>query len=83
MHCSQLALTLIYIQECGIHIRVYIDAFFMTLYFCCYLIVTGTPIFGYIKWTPDVALTGSFLGIVFCRYGRREIGENNATQKSE
>ena len=31
--------------------------------------------FGYIKWTPDVALTGSFLDILFGRYFRQGMGE--------
>ena len=32
---------------------------------------TQTLTFGYIKWNPDVAFTGSFLDIVFGRYVRR------------
>ena len=56
-------------------IRVYVDAFFMTLYFSCYVTATQTLTFGYAKCTPDVA-TGSYLDIVFGQYVRQGMGEN-------
>ena len=63
--------------------RVYIDAFFMRFDFFYSLTTTQTPNFGYIKWTPDVALTGSFLDIVFGQYVRRGMGEKTATKNAE
>ena len=55
---------------------VYIDVFFMKTYFCYYLTATQTPTFGYIKWTPDVSLTGSFIDIVFGQVFRRGMKKN-------
>ena len=36
---------------------------------------TWTLTFGYIKWNPDVAFTGSFPDIVFGQYFRQEMGK--------
>ena len=47
----------------------------MTLYLCYSLTGIQNPTFGYIKWTPDVALTGSFLDVVFGQYLRQEMGQ--------
>ena len=40
-----------------------------------YLTATQTLTFGHIKYTPDVALAGSFLYIAFGQYFRRRMGE--------
>ena len=52
----------------------------MILYFCYSLTATRIPTFRYINWTPDVALTGSFLDIVFGQYQARD-GRKNCHQK--
>ena len=38
------------------------------------LTATYTLNFGYIKWTPYAAFTGSFVDIVFGHYFRQEMG---------
>ena len=48
----------------------------MKFYFSYSLTSTRTLSFGYIKWTHNVALTGSFLGILFGQYVRRGMGRN-------
>ena len=40
------------------------------------LTVTLTLIFGYIKCTPYVSFTGTFLDIVYDQYFRQEMGKN-------
>ena len=47
----------------------------MDFYFSWYLSVNQTLTFGYIKWAPDDAPTGSFLDVVFGLYVRRGMGE--------
>ena len=55
----------------------------MTLYFPYSLTATQTPTFGYIKWTPDVAVTNSFCDIVFGRYARQGMGKKTTTKNME
>ena len=45
------------------------------------LTITQTLTFGCIKWTSDVAFTGSFLDIVFVRYFRQMMGKKICHQK--
>ena len=54
--------------------RVYIDVF-NDIIFYDYLTTTQTLTFGHIKWTPYVALTGSFLDMIFHRYFRQGMGK--------
>ena len=56
-------------------IRVYIDIFLHNIIFYYSLTDTKTLTFGYIKWIPDAAFTGSFLDIVFGKYVRRGVGK--------
>ena len=49
--------------------------FLMTIYFSYSLTTTQTPTFGHIKWTLDVAFTGSFLHIVSVQHARQGMGE--------
>ena len=46
----------------------------MTLHFFYSLTTTQIPNFGYIKWTPYVALTSSFLNTGFDQYVRQGMG---------
>ena len=55
----------------------------MTLYFCYSLTTTWNPTFGYIKWTPYVALTISLLNIVSGRYVRQGMGRKTDTKYAE
>ena len=86
MYCSDLAPPLLYIPVQIIRVRVYIDIF-MTLYISYYLTVTQTATqtltFGYIKWTPDVDSTGSFLDIMFDQYARRGMRKKTSTKTIE
>ena len=50
--------------------------FFHDIIFSYYLTATQTLTFDNIKWTPDVAFAGNFLGIVFGQYFRPEMGKN-------
>ena len=54
---------------------VYIDVFH-DMIFSYYLTTTRNLTFGYIKWTPDFAFTGGFLGIVVGQYFRQEMVKN-------
>ena len=63
-------------------VRVYIDVFH-DIIFSYSLTDTRTLTFGYIKWTPDVAFTGSFLDIVFDQCFRQKNGPKIATKNSE
>ena len=65
---------LLYIPEYIFGVRVYIDVFHDIIFSYC-LTANVTLTFGYIKWTPDVAFTGSFLDIVFGHYLRKEMGK--------
>ena len=56
-------------------ISFYIDAFYITLYLFYSLTATRTPTFEYIKWTPDIDLTGSCFDIVFGKNFRRGMGK--------
>ena len=55
----------------------------MTLHFFYSLTTTQIPNFGYIKWTPYVALTSSFLNTGFDQYVRQGMGRKNATKYVE
>ena len=57
--------------------------FFHDIIFSYYLTATRTLNFGYIKWTPDVAFTGSLLDIVFGQYFRQEMGKKTTTKTVE
>ena len=62
--------------------RVYIDIL-QNIIFYYSLTTTQTLTFGYIKWTPDSAFTGSFIDIVFGQYARKGIGKNITTKNAE
>ena len=66
-----------------IHIRVYIEVFLHDIIFSYSLTATQTLSFGYIKWTPYVAFTDSFLYIVFGQYARQGMGKKTATKNAE
>ena len=83
VYCSELVSSLINITEWLIQIRVYIDAFFMTLYFYSSSTATRTLTFRYMKWTPDVNLTGSLLDIVVGQYVRQGMCLRTATKNAE
>ena len=70
MYCSELALPLLYIPEYNFLGQV------LYIIFAYYLTTTRTLTFGYIKWNPDVAFTGSILDILFGQYFRQEMGKN-------
>ena len=55
-------------------VRFYIDIFH-DIVFSYSLTATRTLTFGYIKWNPDVAFTGSFFDIVFGQYFRQGLGK--------
>ena len=57
--------------------------FFMKFPFSFYLTATQTLTFGYIKWTLDVAFTGSLFDILFGPYVSHENGKKTATKDLE
>ena len=61
-------------------VQVYMDIF-NDIIFSQYLTTKQTLTFGYIKWTPDVAFTGSFPDIMFGQYFKRGKGQKNCHQK--
>ena len=74
IYCSELASPLLYTPKYFFWVRVYIDVFSL-LNISYSLTATRTLIFGYIKWTLDVAFTGIFLDIVCGQYFRQEMGK--------
>ena len=78
---SNLASPLLYIPEYYFGVRVYIDVH--DIIFSDSSTATQTLTFGYIKWTPDVAFSGSYLDIVFGKYFRQEMVKKNATINAE
>ena len=54
--------------------------FFHDILFSYYLNLIRNLTFACIKWTPDVAFTGSFFDIVLDRYFRQEMGKKTATK---
>ena len=56
---------------------------FHDMLFSYSLTATWTLNFGCIKWTPDVAFTGSFIDIVFGQYFRQGMGKKTATKNVE
>ena len=59
---------------CCLGVRVYLDIFH-DIILCYSLTTTWTLTFGYIKRTPYVDFTCSFLDIVFCQYSRQDTGK--------
>ena len=53
----------------------FIYIYFHDIIFPFSLTATRALTFGYIKWTPDIAFTDSFLDIVFGQYLRKEMGK--------
>ena len=51
--------------------------------FSYYLNATQILNFRYIKWTPDVSFTVSFLDIVFGQYFSQGVSEKNYTKNME
>ena len=72
MYCSKLELPSLCIHD-FFGVGVYVDVFHDIIFYYP-LTATGTLTFK-IKWTPDVAFTGSFLDIVFGQYFRQEMGK--------
>ena len=56
---------------------------FYDIIFSYSLTSTRTLTFGYKKWTPDVALIGYFLGVVFGQYFRQGMGKKTATKNTK
>ena len=81
-YCSELTFPLLYISVLIIPDRVYINVFHDIIYFYS-LTTTQTSTFRYIKWPPHVALTGSFLDVVFGQYVRGGMGVKTVTKNSE
>ena len=47
------------------------------------MITTLSLTFGYIKWTPSVAFTGCFLGIIFSQHVNVGVKEETAPKSAE
>ena len=72
MYCSELALPLLYISEYILGLE-FMYMFFHDVIFSYSLTATQTLTFGYIKRTPYVDFTGTFLDIVLGQYFRQEM----------